>query len=275
MERLPSAADHPPFAPPSAEISDSNQVVTIRKASSSTKVLLHLKLTGLSMDSLLAYDSSSSDSERDHDNPYVAPSHCVSDNVSGLFPTFVFFPVVMDSTLRVTIDDALDALNCIVAEASPLDDLHITISGTLMLRRDQVRSFSVISVQPFLTTLPNQCDGFLRILGNRLLEIASVDASLCSVVMLPSKDATSSFAAFPLQISSIFFRSVCLAVDAACTTLSLPSQSLSPMPHLSFARIHTPTRDTPAFKLPRGSKVPLRFVNVKIGNRKHILPLSK
>jgi hypothetical protein len=52
----------------------------------------------------------------------------------------------MDSSLRVTIDDALDALNCIAADASPLDDLHITISGTLMLRRDQVRSFSLTSV---------------------------------------------------------------------------------------------------------------------------------
>ena len=110
---------------------------------------LIIKRAVLSMDCLLAYDSSSSDSERGCDSSYVAPSHCVLDNVSGLFPTFVFFPVVMDSSLRVTIDDALDALNCIAADASPLDDLHITISGTLMLRRDQVCSFSLISVHAF------------------------------------------------------------------------------------------------------------------------------
>ena len=110
--------------------------------------------------------------------------------------------------------------------------------------------------------------------ARHLLEIPSVDASLSSVVMLPSKDATSTFAAFPLQVPSSFFRNVCSAVDAACAALSLPSQSLSPMPHLSFARIPTSLRDAPAVKLPRGSKIPLRSVNVTIGKQKHILPLS-
>ena len=119
-----------------------------------------------------------------------------------------------------------------------------------------------------------QCDGFLRILGNRLRGIPFSDASLCSVVMLPSKDAASNFAAFPLQVSSAFFRNVCLAVDATCAALSLPSQSLSPMPHLSFARIPTPLSGTPAIMLPRVSKISLRCLHVNIGKLKHILPLS-
>jgi hypothetical protein len=91
------------------------------------------------MDSLLAYASSDSDSENERDHqPYVVPTHHVVSSVSGLFPTFVYFPVAIDAPLRVTIDDALDAVAGIAAAASPLDDLHVTVSGTLMLRRDQV-----------------------------------------------------------------------------------------------------------------------------------------
>jgi hypothetical protein len=92
----------------------------------------------LSMDSLLAYVSSSSDSDNEPDQLYAVPTHHVVSNVSGLFPTFVYFPVAIDAPLRVTIDDALDAVAGIAAAASPLVDLHVTVSGTLMLRRDQV-----------------------------------------------------------------------------------------------------------------------------------------
>lgn len=204
---------------------------------------------------LLAYTSSSSDSENEPDPSYSAPVRHIAENVSGLFPTFVFFPVLIDASLRITIDDALDAISSFAAAASPLEDLHVTVSGTLMLRRDQ-------------------CDGFLRILGRRLREIPISDASLCSVVMLPSHDAASTFAAFPLQVASSFFRNVCSAVDATCAALSLPSQSLSPMPHLSFARIPLSMPDAPAIKLPRGSKIPLRCLDVSIGKLKHTLPLS-
>ena len=226
------------------------------------------------MDSLLAYASSGSDSENERDQLYVAPSHHVAVNTSGLYPTFVFFPVAIDASLRITIDDALDAVMCHAAAVTPLEDLHVTVSGTLMLRRDQVRTSTSVWFARFLIAVPKQCDGFLRLLGKRLLEIPAVDASLCSVVMLPSKDAESTFAAFPLQIPSTFFRSICSAVDAACAALSLPPQSLSPMPHLSFARITTVLQDIPAIKLPRGSKIPLHCVNVNIGKLKHILPLS-
>jgi hypothetical protein len=90
------------------------------------------------MDSLLAYISSSSDCENEDDPSYVAPTRYVPHDVSGLFPTFVFFPVVIDAPLRITIDDALDALPCLSAAVSPLEDLHVSVSGTLMLRRDQV-----------------------------------------------------------------------------------------------------------------------------------------
>jgi hypothetical protein len=227
------------------------------------------------MDSLLAYASTSSDSENDSEQLYVAPSQHFALSNSGLFPTFVFFPVAIDAPLRVTIDDAIDAIMCLAATAIPIEDLHITVSGTLMLRRDQVRiSSSIVVILHFLIAVSKQCNGFLRLLGKRLLEIPSVDASLCSVVMLPSKDAASTFAAFPLQIPSAFFRNVCSAVDAACAALSLPSQSLSPMPHLSFARIPSLLPDTPTLKLPRGSIVPLRCVNVSIGKLRHALPLS-
>ena len=90
------------------------------------------------MDSLLAYVSSSSDSDNEPDQLYAVPTHHVVSNVSGLFPTFVYFPVAIDAPLRVTIDDALDAVAGIAAAASPLVDLHVTVCGTLMLRRDQV-----------------------------------------------------------------------------------------------------------------------------------------
>lgn len=99
------------------------------------------------MDNLLAYASSSSDSENERDQSYVAPFRHISDNVSGLFPTFVFFPVAIDAPLRISIDDALDALNHMSATASPLDDLHVTVSGTLMLRRDQVWHFCCVILQ--------------------------------------------------------------------------------------------------------------------------------
>jgi hypothetical protein len=98
------------------------------------------------MDGLLAYASSSSDSENDSEQQYVAPSQHFAQNNSGLFPTFVFFPVALDAPLRVTIDDAIDAILCLAATATPIEDLHITVSGTLMLRRDQVRTSSTIVV---------------------------------------------------------------------------------------------------------------------------------
>ncbi len=90
------------------------------------------------MDNLLAYNSNSSDSENEGNPSYVAPVRLVACDTSGLYPTFIFFPVVIDAPLRITIDDALDAIYCIAPTALPLEDLHVTVSGTLMLRRDQV-----------------------------------------------------------------------------------------------------------------------------------------
>lgn len=104
------------------------------------------------MDSLLAYASSSSDSESEREHSYVAPFRHTFDKVSGLFPTFVFFPVVIDAPLRITIDDALDSLHHISAAVSPLDDLHITVSGSLMLRRDQVSQLCYFS--SYMTHFP-------------------------------------------------------------------------------------------------------------------------
>jgi hypothetical protein len=46
------------------------------------------------------------------------------------------------------------------------------------------------------------------------------------------------------------------------------------MPHLSFARIPFPLKDSPAIKLPRGSKIFLRNLHVSIGKMKHTLSLS-
>jgi hypothetical protein len=105
------------------------------------------------MDKLLAYTSSSSDSENEPDPSYSAPVRHIAENVSGLFPTFVFFPVLIDASLRITIDDALDAISSFAAAASPLEDLHVTVSGTLMLRRDQVRPFSSSITFSILTSL--------------------------------------------------------------------------------------------------------------------------
>jgi hypothetical protein len=135
------------------------------------------------------------------------------------------------------------------------------------LQQYHVRStFTLLSAE--------QCDGFLRILGKRLKDIPRSSASISSVVMLPSHDAASTFAAFPLQVSSSFFRNVCCALDATCAALSLPSQSLSPMPHLSFARIPLLLQDIPAIRLHRGSTIPLYCLHVSIGKMKHNLPLS-
>ena len=92
--------------------------------------------------------------------------------------------------------------------------------------------------------------------------------------MLDAKDAASAFAAFPLQVPASFFRNVCSAVDATCAALSLPPQSLSPMPHLSFARLPAQLRHTPTIMLPRSAQVPLRRVHVNIGKLKHVLTLS-
>jgi hypothetical protein len=99
------------------------------------------------MDGLLAYDSSSGDSDSERGAAYVAPCHQAAVHTSGLFPTFVYFPVAKDAQLLVTIGDALDAVACLTAAASPLEDLHVTVSGSLLLRRDQVRCFRRIILQ--------------------------------------------------------------------------------------------------------------------------------
>lgn len=240
------------------------------------------QVTATRMENILAY--ASSEDENDGDIHYVAPSHPVFENISGLYPTFVYFPVSVDAAMRVIIDDALDAIVGFAASVLPLENLHVSVSGNLMLRRDQASHFNRVSLMLFCVsvTMPLQCDGFLRLLGKRLLEIPFVDAQLSSVVMLPSQDTVSTFAAFPLQVPTAFFRSICSCLDFVCAAFSLPSQSLSPLPHMSFARLSTPLRHLstiPGLKhtitLPRVSKVSLRCVHVNIGNRRHILPLSE